>query len=285
MDLDRFLPDFSRDAVFRPCSREPFEFYEEGDLSDFCMDKVFNMAWWAINFCHLSYCSEKKISELIEGKGELLEIFSVRTQFAYAVKMGDLVFIVFQGSCSREDALLDMNFLPKKSDSLALHRGFSKAFNYLWPQIQKFIQNYDTAKIVLTGHSLGGALAYIASTKFKCHSMYTFGTPRAVFGKSQENGGPIHRFVNCSDLVSTLPPAIFGFKHVGKLYFIDGGQEILEDIGNKYILSQVKSSGGYLFKGNSFSRGNAALRSLVDHAPINYSRALSRHLLTKELEN
>lgn len=285
MDLEKFAPDLTRDAVFRPCSRESFEFFGEGALLNFCMEKIYQTAWWAVNFCHLSYCSENKISEIINGKAELLEFFRVRTQFAYAVKLEDAIVISFQGSSSREDALLDMQFIPKKADSLAMHRGFYAAFEYLWPDLEKFLKKYNKEKIILAGHSLGGALAYIASNKIDYHSVYTFGAPRVLFGKMPKSVESVYRFVNCSDIVSTVPPAIFGFRHVGDLYFIDEKQIIHEGFESAQLVSKMKSSGEYILQGKSFDRNNAALKSLADHAPINYSRALSRHLLSKGLEN
>ena len=285
MNIAKFAPDLSRDAVFIPCSREPFEFIGEGRLSRICMENIYHISWWAANLCHLSYCSENKISELILGKGEILEFFRERSQFAYAVKIEEVIFLVFQGSCSKEDAVLDMNFFPKMEESITMHRGFAKAFSYLWPQLEKFLEKYKESKIIATGHSLGGALAYIASTRFNCDSVYTFGAPRVIFGSQESSTAKFFRFVNCSDLVTTLPPAIFGFRHVGQMFFIDDDQRIHDNIGNKFIVKKMKASGAYLMKGSSFSKGNAALKSLVDHAPVNYTRALSRHLLSGELEN
>ncbi|MCM8525394.1 MAG: lipase family protein [Lentisphaeraceae bacterium] len=285
MDINKFAPDFSKDAVFIPCSRKPFEFYGEVELCADCMENNYYTAWLTSNLSHLSYCPENKISEIISGKGELLKIFKERTQFAYAVKIDNTVFLIFQGSCSREDAFLDANFFPKKEESFAMHRGFSKAFSYLWPQIETFVNELKDEKLIIAGHSLGGALAYIASTRVRFHSVYTFGAPRVSFGNSDHSQKNIFRFVNCSDIVSTLPPAVFGFRHAGKMIFIDEDQAIHEDIGNKFILKKIKASGRYFIKGSGFSTVNAPLKSLVDHAPVNYSRALSRHLLSGRLEN
>ena len=252
----------------------------------FCMDKRELTAWWAINFCHLSYCKKDSIKNQLPENCSLVDIIQVRTQMVYCVKLEDSYFVIFQGSCSPEDTLLDLDFFPKKDESLSMHRGFHKAFNYLWPELQKLIEKLDLDKTVLCGHSLGGALAYILSTKIKYHSLYTFGAPRVVFnaGKTAVTEN-IYRYVNCSDAVPALPPAIFGFKHIGQLIFIDDNQIIHEDPGLNSLFTKMSSSGKFFAKGKWITKGNAPTRSLVDHAPVNYSRALSRHLLREQLEN
>jgi len=286
MDITKFSPDLSRDAVFKPCSRVPFEFWDEFKKGHFCMENKWTQFWLAINLCHLSYCQESTLNQILEGKAKLIKIFEVRTQMAYAVEIGDFVYLVFQGSCKPEDTIIDLEFLPKKEESLSMHRGFIKAFSYLWPEIETFLKAVDENKLIITGHSLGGALAYILSTKTKFCKLITFGAPRVIFGNSDKvENEKNYRFVNCSDAVPTLPPAIFGFRHFGKMIFIDEAQGIHEDIGNKFLLTKFNASGKFLLNGKSFGKGNAPLKSLVDHAPINYSRALSRHLLSMGLEN
>lgn len=287
MNIAEFSPDLSRDAVFRPCSREPFEFLEKVRSENLCMENSRVQFWWAANLCHLSYCHENKIKETLSTLGEDLKIFRARTQMAYSIIIDGYTFLVFQGSCSPEDTVLDLNFFPKKEESFSMHRGFHKAFTYLWPEIELFLKGADKNKLIITGHSLGGAIGYICSGKTEYYKLITFGAPRVHFGTSGiEADNDRHlRFVNCSDAVPTLPPAIFGFRHTGKMIFIDSEQGIHQNTGSKFILSKLTSSSSFLLKGKAFTKGNAPLKSLADHAPVNYSRALSRHLLLKELEN
>ena len=282
MNLKDFSPDLSRDAVFSPCSRKAFEFWPEFASGNFCMEDIWAQYWWLINLSHLSYCNEKTINDVLEGKVRLIKVFRARTQMAFAVEIEDYTCLVFQGSCTPEDQMLDISFLPKKEDSMSMHRGFNKAFSYIWPEIEAFLSSADSKKLILCGHSLGGALAFITASKVDFHKLVTFGAPRVQFGSKLSIEPERHiRFVNCSDAVPGLPPAIFGFRHVGKMIFIDGEQEIIEDTESNFILSKFTSSSKFFFNGKGFAKGNTPLRTLVDHAPINYSRALSRHLLLK----
>jgi len=71
-------------------------------------------------------------------------------------------------------------------------------------------------------HSLGGALAILASADIKLHFgkvnyVYTFGQPRvgnSQFAAFYDNLVPqTFRIINYADLVVHLPPAKFGFRH------------------------------------------------------------------------
>ena len=70
-----------------------------------------------------------------------------------------------------------------------VHTGFQQAYNDVKAQVNNAVKNlmavHTTAKVFVTGHSLGGALATFAGVDVKeqtgttnAVSMYTFGSPR-----------------------------------------------------------------------------------------------------------
>ena len=72
--------------------------------------------------------------------------------------------------------------------------------------------SFSNKPLFITGHSLGGALAVVATKKLThkggIAACYTFGAPRV--GDEEWTGGfkdPIHRLVNAADCVTMLPPS------------------------------------------------------------------------------
>ncbi|MEQ1533939.1 MAG: lipase family protein [Sideroxydans sp.] len=98
------------------------------------------------------------------------------------------------------------------------HLGFNKALDSIWPEIKAALQHIDAA-LYFTGHSLGGALATLAAARHRPSALYTFGSPRVGdidFVRSlQPMEEIIHRVVNPKDIVTTLPPEILGYRHIG----------------------------------------------------------------------
>lgn len=279
-------PDLSREAVFSPGKITPFEVWDSRWLTDSKIGSPELLGWWAANLCHASYCTTERLRVLLKGRGELLKVFRHRTQFAYAVRIHDVIFLVFQGSAGGEDTLLDMTILPKRQSGVLVHRGFVKALNYLWEPIKDFLLENSDSTFYYCGHSLGGSMAQLAAVRIEPTAIFTFGAPRVGFSGFKElQKIPHWRFVNCTDIVTVMPPFIFGYQHAGNLVFIDKHQRInFKSTYLERLSYKVQASLSYCVQFKWLSRRNAFLRSLVDHAPVNYCRALSRHLLCEELE-
>jgi len=89
------------------------------------------------------------------------------------------------------------------------------------------------AKIIFTGHSLGAAMATIAIATYELERpedgayLFTFGSPRTGNPKladwfQKTFADRAFRFVHNQDLVPKVPPANFGFKHIGAKYWCKG---------------------------------------------------------------
>ena len=89
-----------------------------------------------------------------------------------------------------------------------MHRGFKGAFEEIWPPLEKIIQAQaaDGKRMLVTGHSLGGALAQLATSRFPFDMAYVFGCPRvgnADFISTLQCEGV--RFENTPDPVTMVP--------------------------------------------------------------------------------
>ena len=93
-----------------------------------------------------------------------------------------------------------------------VHEGFLSSFNSIKDEINTVLQDQENKglPVYVTGHSLGGALALIATRYIANNSLgacYTFGSPKVsneVF--IQQIYTPVYRIVNSHDVVPFLPP-------------------------------------------------------------------------------
>ena len=145
-------------------------------------------------------------------------------QVFLAVNPGEFAVLAFRGTANWGDWKIDLNApliaLPDHK-GVRVHRGFWEAFAALSEDIRALIDRPELADLGLyvTGHSLGGALAQIASMAFERDTLaacYTYGSPRvATLDFDELVKCPHYRIVDNWDLVPGVPPPIFGYLHSG----------------------------------------------------------------------
>ena len=90
-----------------------------------------------------------------------------------------------------------------------IHNGFQNAFERVRSEIEQDLKKNPDLPLYITGHSLGGALAIVATWFIASNSLgacYTFGGPRVgtvELGKRFKT--PIYRVVNAADYVARVP--------------------------------------------------------------------------------
>lgn len=150
-----------------------------------------------------------------------------------------ILYINFLGSVSAKDWLHNFMFWVKPykrmEKTFFVHAGFLRIYKIARDVIHKYIfENAEKFnKVVISGHSLGGAIAtlcnediaYLQSstqlgiTEDVERICVTTGAPRvfSVFNNKflQSRCKNIVRMVYKSDGVPSLPPVLFGYKHVG----------------------------------------------------------------------
>lgn len=149
--------------------------------------------------------------------------------FLHEVKQ---VVLLFKGTDSNTDLKIDLDFPVKvykrQSSCIKAHGGFVKAWKSANDVIMKeFItactidENYTP---VICGHSLGGALATLASEDYyfrtgKKANLLTFGCPNVLFGKKSKEYvssccDDVRQYAQNNDLVPTIP---YGFCQINKI--------------------------------------------------------------------
>lgn len=135
---------------------------------------------------------------------------------AFIAHHDSLILLSIRGTASGADALRDMDAhqVPFKEGSGKVHNGFYGsavvAYDFAVRYLEKF---YNGQKLIITGHSLGGAIALLVAEMLRNRSegydivVYTYGAPRAgdeVFVKAA-NALVHHRIVNHNDPVVSVP--------------------------------------------------------------------------------
>lgn len=189
-----------------------------------------------------------------------------------------LAALAFRGTDKDDpsDLMDDFNALPQPWPAGGnAHSGFAKALLNVWQGVDAALQAVGGSRLLFTGHSLGAAMATLASSLQTPKSLYTFGSPRVgdqAFVdrlKALDN----HRYVDCCDLVAQVPPeGVLGYAHIpGDIYYIDFDRTVkARDPKDPYIRTdQFKAEEDYLVH-YAWRIGDVPLRPLADHAPVNY---------------
>jgi len=150
----------------------------------------------------------------------VVEFFDIDNAQAYLLKSSDGTHVLsFRGTEVSEpsDILADLKS-GKNIEAIGgkIHVGFKGEINKLWPTIEKAVANIDS--LYVTGHSLGAAMATIASGRMqsKVTALITFGSPR-VGNKEYVNSLTVthYRVQNNCDDVTKVPFRLMGFAHHG----------------------------------------------------------------------
>jgi hypothetical protein len=196
---------------------------------------------------------------------------------------GGALIVVFRGTQSDKfkDIEADAQFrLQEWAGPGRVHHGFMKAYQSLQREVRSALgmfPNYAEDKLVVTGHSLGAAMATLMASEFQKSTLVTFGSPR-VGDKGfveQFEGRDVRRYVDCTDFVSRVPPPI-GYGHVCKMRYIDRFGQIHYPPPDDASVDRDRRAAGlaYLAKYAWQVWKNVPVRSGADHAPINYVSAL-----------
>lgn len=147
-----------------------------------------------------------------------------------------VAFLTFRGTEPREfadiktDVKADLVPVNLSGELVEFHQGYWDAFKLVKSDIQKKLDELAIDQLFITGHSLGGALAVVATRTIASDSTgacYTFGAP-PVGAVSVQNKlkTPVYQIVNEIDIVPRMPNPwwvavvqvfLWGLKALGKV--------------------------------------------------------------------
>jgi hypothetical protein len=162
--------------------------------------------------------------------------FAYRVENLYPLKY-KVLSIFFEESNGATDWKNNFDFPAKPyrdmRDKWYAHRGFLRVWKAIEPHLRDVIMSPDIKFIDIYGYSHGAAVALLCHEYCKFHRPdinvcgYGFGSPRVIWGfpnkrvRDRFKGFTVIR--NKGDIVTHLPPAIFGFTHCPTVLTIGDG--------------------------------------------------------------
>ncbi|KAK47348.1 hypothetical protein BG58_05290 [Caballeronia jiangsuensis] len=223
------------------------------------------------------------LSKVRFGEPKLFDERDTGTQGFGALREADgLAVVSFRGTEPAEltDIAVDLeaSLTPWNETAGRVHDGFAAATRSILPAVLQWLDETKNARkrLVLTGHSLGAAIATLAASVCRADELITFGSPRvgnADFAATLAEVA-ITRFVDCCDLVTELPPELGGYIHAGPMTFIDADGTLHAAPEPSFVQADREAARIAYLREYAWKKGNVMIRDLADHAPINYIRSL-----------
>ena len=182
-----------------------------------------------------------------------IKLFSHGGTECYVLTCPQNYIVVFRGTepTSWEDIKADVQFRKKGG----IHRGFKAALDDVWDKLfDDYEKNAKGKQLVVTGHSLGAALATLYSHRIcdPASVCYTFGSPRTGTPKTTKRMlFTAYRFRNNNDIVTKVPPEFLGFSHKSdKTTYFDIDGNVKEGYSRWYMIQEwFKGTGRGILKG------------------------------------
>lgn len=166
------------------------------------------------------------------------------------------IVVAFRGSSGLRNWIADLTFLQvpcNYTTGCAVHSGFKIAWESIREYTLDFIKaafaEYPGYTLVVTGHSLGGAVGTLAAIELRnlgyACDLYTYGSPRvgnlALVKYVTNQVGAEYRATHFDDPVPRLPPILFGYFHTSPEYWLASGPATDVD----YTIDEIDTCLGY----------------------------------------
>lgn len=275
--------DFTPDALYRPQTQPVWVRAEAMPRFDpHAAGFHLPNAWWLAGAAHLAYYDAAGVAREVARIGwTLLDCFIVGGTEGFLATGGGFAVLAFRGTLQDDwtDIKTDLKVpLVGFAEGIRTHMGFRDALDCVWDRVAAHLTRLAAAGVPVwyTGHSLGAALATLAAARRAPAELYTWGSPRVGDdGLVRALAGvPSYRIVDCCDVVTTLPPELVGYRHVGEFRYITNGLRVRRAPGaltvfQNQCLAQVRYALSLPFR-----RSHVLFRALADHAIVNYTAGI-----------
>ncbi|MGE0708764.1 MAG: lipase family protein [Planctomycetota bacterium] len=175
-------------------------------------------------------------SDPVWGAPRLLHFFREPAPFGFVSWRGATGYLVLRGTQTPSDVIQDLRADQEPYSRIdgwgEVHEGFEDVYQGVAVDLLNTLSALppSVGRLVVTGHSMGSAIATLAlpeipmRTRFGSHQLihYNLASPRVggpeFAARYAALRVPTYRVVNDSDLVTQVPPPVFGrtlYQHVG----------------------------------------------------------------------
>ena len=171
-----------------------------------------------------------------------------------------LTVLAFRGSNSIRNWVANVDIRKTPVDlcpGCRAHRGFwnswSEARTGVMAALTTAAQTYPSFKVVVVGHSLGGAIATLAATEIRNTGinadLYTYGAPR-IAGSSlsdyitNQNRGGNFRVTHTDDVVPRVPPLFLDYVHISPEYWVTSPNGVAPTVNDVVRLEGSQNKDG-----------------------------------------
>jgi len=218
-----------------------------------------NMAMQALWYSKSAYCPAPNVNAWNcascgfhprVGNVKVFNFFDLQAFVGYNAASRHVV-VAFRGSSNIANWISNLAFGKTPyalcNNACSVHTGFYDLWKGLRANMVAAVKGlaaiYPQSTLVVTGHSLGGAIALHAAldlkasvSGFRDYQFYNFGEPRigdeafAAYAARVLPNGRQNRIVHKADPVPHLPPMSFGFRHASREIFFnnDGKTSFVE---------------------------------------------------------
>ena len=189
--------------------------------NDALFDRIETVAGPLLNAYRIDPATaEKAFASILEAHGfEKVGVFNKGDTQGFVARKGQEAYLLYRGTESFGDVKDDLNanLVVGKLEGIdveaEVHEGFWKQFSEVDSEVRELLKQVQDCRLNIGGHSLGGALANLATRYYaddSAGSTYTFGAPAVSPPAFQDRiKTPIYRIVNARDPVPLLPnPAL-----------------------------------------------------------------------------
>jgi hypothetical protein len=268
--------DASRTALYSPQKSEPPADFSAG----------WDVDWICAELSRLAYCRFEA------GDGPRLDAALTSAGFAKAATFIDApagaeaiatttpdgtAFVACRGTQPDDlgDLVADAKAVKVEfRPGAKVHAGFLDAWRAIERPVDEWLAAAKPSRVVFTGHSLGAAMATIAAATRPAAELVTFGSP--LVGDwgfaSLLADSKLRRYVDCTDVITAVPPPLLGYVHVcperyidrfGKLHASPPAPEAIADDRRLGRRAYLRDYAWQVWR-------NVLARDLADHAPVNY---------------